>query len=96
MTPDDLETRLAGRLIDDTPGSAAMEPEEREHLQQTIERIITRARGAQHLLQEQRPWARSYRLRRGATHGKGTRPPMRARRTRRRGVRRSRRWWRRA
>ncbi len=55
----------ARQLIADTPGSDVMPPDEREHLQQTIERIITRARGAQCLAPQQRPWATSYRAQTG-------------------------------
>lgn len=51
---------VAHQLIADTPGTDALTPQDREQLHQTIEGIITRARGVQRVLPEQRPWAKSH------------------------------------
>lgn len=58
MQHEDAAT-VARQLIAASPGVAALEPEERERLQQTIEGIILRARAPQDLAPEQRPWSRS-------------------------------------
>ncbi len=70
-TPHVDAATAARRLIDDTPGSAAMEPEERERLQQTIERIITRARRLQRVHKTETPWATSYQAQTGRTARRG-------------------------
>jgi hypothetical protein len=62
---------VARQLIDDTPDTAAMEPEERERLHQTIEGIIIRARRYQHCRPEDRPWARNFHTRTGRDARRG-------------------------